>query len=83
LLVVSHAGGNFVNPYTGYNTQLTVTSYSGELNQEIYDKFQQQTGISLDLPVPDELAQQFRALKNMFKMFEGNSTAAMEFFKRV
>ncbi len=63
----------------GYNSHLTVTSYLNKRNKEIADKFEDETGIKLDVPVPEDLNKHFQFLNIAFPILEKNPKAAMDF----
>lgn len=63
----------------GYNSHLTVTSYSTNRNQEIADKFEDETGIKLDVSVPNGLKKHFQFLNIAFPIFEKDPKVAMSF----
>ena len=67
----------------GYNTLLSVTSYSDKRNKDVADKFENETGISLRVNVPSFLEEMFSSLGLTFPIFEKNPSKAMEFLKRM
>ena len=67
----------------GYNVLLTVTSYSDSRNQQVADKFENETGIDLSIDVPEPLKRQFAMMGLSFQVFEKNPKEAMAIFRGV
>jgi hypothetical protein len=82
LLIVSQQKHKLLTP-PGYNVILTITSYSDIRNQEVAKKFSDQTGIPLDLEVPDILKTSLRLeiMNRAFEAFEKNPKEAMSILK--
>ena len=67
----------------GYNVLLTVTSYSDSRNQQVADKFENETGIDLSIDVPEPLKRQFAMMGLSFQVFEKNPKEAMAILRGV
>ena len=50
--------------FPGYNTILTITSFSYDLNIRLQNKFQRETGIKLDVEVPENLRVEYLSMMN-------------------
>lgn len=66
---------------SGYNTMLTVTSYSHSINREVTEKFERETGISLNVGVPEYLMKNRWLCDATFLEFGKNPRGAMDFLK--
>ena len=62
LLIVSQKKEMIIDTKTGHNTILTVTSRSHKMNSDISQKFQEQTGMIFNIPVPDYMINIFKIL---------------------
>jgi hypothetical protein len=82
LLIVSQQIQKLQNPATGHNTLLTITSYSENTNTKAADSFEEETGITLDIPVPDWLMANYNTLNLSFHIFEKNPELAMAFLMK-
>lgn len=82
LLIVSQQKDRLTTSI-GYNTILTATSYSDRKNKEVAEQFEQETGISLDIKVPEQLRRHFRLMNMSFQVFEKNPKAAMNILRGV
>lgn len=80
LLMVSQQKDKLVAPL-GYNVILTITSYSNLRNKELSDQFERETGINLNLEVPEQLKEQFSIMNMSFQVFEKNPKVAMGVLK--
>ncbi len=65
----------------GYNVLLTVTSYSDSRNQQVADKFENETGIDLSINVPETLKKHFAMMGLSFQVFEKSPKEAMAFLR--
>jgi len=81
LLMVSQQIDRILTP-AGYNTILTVTSYSDSRNQQLADQFERETEINLNVDVPEQLRRQCAIIGISFQFFEKNPGAAMAVLKR-
>ena len=79
LLVSQHTGS--VATFLGYNAVLTVTSYSKDINKIMSNVFESDTGISLNLNVPDSLKDYQNKLGFCLKLFERDSIRAMHILR--
>lgn len=61
----------------GYNVMLTVTSYSDLRNQEVAKQFENETGIDLNIEVPELLKRNSEMMNLSFQVFEKNPQVAM------
>ena len=80
LLMVSQQIDRLVNSF-GYNTILTLTSYSDERNKQVAEQFEKETGINLNVKIPEQLKRHFPLMGMTFQAFEKNPKAAMEFLR--
>jgi hypothetical protein len=80
LLMVSQQREQLLTP-AGYNVILTVTCYSDKRNQEVANQFEWETGLDLDLEVPEFLKRNFVLMNKSFEVFEKNPRAAMNFLR--
>lgn len=80
LLMVSQQKDRLVTP-PGYNLILTVTSYSDVRNQEIAQQFSKQTGIPLDINIPEQLKKHFAMMNLTFSAFEKNPREAISILR--
>lgn len=78
LLIVSQQKYSLMTT-TSYNTILSVTSYSEKMNQDIAKKFEDETGMNLNMYVPEPLRIIFAMMDLSFKAFEKNPKAAMAY----
>jgi len=76
LLMVSQQKDGIVTA-PGYNVLLTVASYSDLRNQQVTTQFEKETGINLNIEVPEQLRRQFEMVSLSFQVFEKNPRAAM------
>ena len=76
LLMVSQQKDKLINS-AGYNTMLTISSYSDSINQQVADRFEKETGMYLSIKVPEYLRRQFAIFGMSFQAFEKNPKAAM------
>lgn len=83
LLIVSQQKNRILNSTDGvpYNTQLTITSRSDSLNQRIYNKFEQETGLRFKSEFLNQSTIAHIAMNYAFEVFEKNPEVAMEIFK--
>ena len=80
LLIASQQKDKILSP-SGYNTILTITSYSDKFNQEVAGKFEKETEIKLNAQVPDSWKAFYQYMNLAFQAFEKNPKAAMIFLK--
>ncbi len=76
LLMVSQQKDRIITA-AGYNTILTISSYSDLINQRVADKFEKETEIDLSVDVPEQLKKLFALMGMSFQVFEKNPQAAM------
>jgi hypothetical protein len=76
LLMVFQQKEKLLTP-AGYNVMLTVTSYSDGRNQEVARQFEGETGLELNLEVPEPIKRNSEMMNMSFQVFEKNPEAAM------
>ena len=79
-LMVSQQLDRIVTP-AGYNVILTVTSYAPSRNRDITEQFERETGISLNVTVPEQLKKNIWMCDATFLEFGKNPRASMNFLK--
>ena len=76
LLMVSQQKDRLVNS-AGYNVILTVTSYSERRSRQVSEQFERETGINLNVEVPEWLKRNSSMMDMSFQVFEKKPQAAM------
>ena len=80
LLMISQQKDKILHP-AGYNIIVTATSYYSSINQEAVNQFQRETGIDLNIPVPNFLIKQSYSINLCFSAFEKDPETAMNFLR--
>jgi len=80
LLIVSQSKDRSIHHQLGHNCILTVTSYSDSVNKEVATGFERETGISLDLTVPNCFRRAYQSLNSLLYDFENDPDLAMALF---
>ena len=80
LLMVSQQNDGKLSTW-GYNVLFTVTSYHDARNEQIARRFEKETGIPLNVKVPDELQRFYAAMSLPFEVFERKPEIAKMFLE--
>jgi hypothetical protein len=80
LLMVSQQKDKILSP-SGYNVMLSVTSYSDLMNHEVANRFERESGIDLDVDVPEQVKRQFELLSIAYGVLKNNPGAERDFLR--
>lgn len=82
LLTVAQQKNMAPDSITGHNTLLCVVSYSDKLNKDVADYFEEETGMQLNMDVPDYIKQTLKETSiEAFREFEEDPEGAMKFLR--